>query len=189
MSYDPNKDICYGDYAQVKGGMTDMLWCSGPYQLIKADDYGIEYEKNPGYMPEDERFAPSIKYIYMKFIKDTTSATSAFRAGEVDILGSVSANDVASVESDAKFTVLKRSSNGVTYAVFNLLEGSKMTDVNMRKAVLYAINQNDFVAYNDGYGMPVYSTVGTLVETGNVHAQDLVKANHYLALAQGLVTE
>ena len=191
MDYDPTKHICYGDYAQVKGGMTDMLWCSGPYQLIKADDYGIEYEKNPGYMPEDERFAPSIKYLYMKFIKDTTSATSAFRAGEVDILGSVSANDVASVESDAKFTVLKRSSNGVTYAVFNLAEGStsKMKDVNMRKAVLYAINQNDFVAYNDGYVMPVYSTVGTLVETGNVHAQDLVKANHHLALAQGLVTE
>ena len=187
--YDPTKDICYGDYAQVKGGMTDMLWCSGPYQLISADDYGIEYEKNPGYMPEDEAFAPSIKYIYMKFIKDTTSATSAFRAGEVDILGSVNANDVATVESDAKFTVLKRQSNGVTYAVFNLLEGSKMRDVNMRKAVMYAINQEDFVAYNDGYVMPVYSTVGTLVETGNVHAQDLEKSNHHLALAQGLVTE
>ena len=188
-SYDPTKDICYGDYAQIKGGMTDMLWCSGPYQLIKADDYGIEYQKNPGYMPEDERFAPSIANIYMKFIKDTSSATSAFRAGEVDILGSVSATDIEVVESDAKNTVLKRSSNGVTYAVFNLLEGSKMRDVNLRKAVMYAINQEDFVMYNEGYVMPVYSTVGTLVETGNVLKQDLVAANKYLATYQGLVTE
>jgi peptide/nickel transport system substrate-binding protein len=186
MDYDPTKDICYGDYAQVKGGMTDMLWCSGPYQLISADDYGIEYQKNPGYMPEDERFAPSIANIYMKFIKDTSSATSAFRAGEVDILGSVAATDVEVVEADAKNTVLKRSSNGVTYAVYNLQEGSKMRDVNLRKAVMYAIDQNDFIAYNNGYVMPVYSTVGTLVNTGNLLTKDLVAANKYLATYQGL---
>ena len=185
-NYDPTKDICYGDYAQVKGGMTDMLWSSGPYQLIKADDYGIEYQKNPGYMPEDEEFAPSIANIYMKFIKDTASATSAFRAGEVDILGSVSTTDIEVVESDARNTVLKRSSNGVTYAVFNMLEGSKMKDVNLRKAVMYAIDQNDFIAYNNGYVMPVYSTVGTLVETGNVLVKDLTASNKYLATYQGL---
>ena len=125
----------------------------------------------------------------MKFIKDASSATSAFRAGEVDILGSVATTDVATVEADARNTVLKRSSNGVTYAVFNLQEGSKMRDVNLRKAVMYAINQEDFVMYNEGYVMPVYSTVGTLVETGNVLKQDLVAANKYLATYQGLVTE
>ncbi len=183
-SYDPTKDICYGDFAAVKAGDTGMLWCSGPYQFVKVDDYGIDFVKNPGYMPEDEEFAPSIKTIYMKFIKDTTSATSAFRAGEVDILGSVAATDVEVVESDATNTVLKRSSNGVTYAVFNMREGSKMCNVDLRKAVMYAIDQNDFIAYNNGYVMPVYSTVGTLVETGNVLTKDLVKSNEHLAAYQ-----
>ena len=184
-NYDPKTDICYGDFAAIKGGDTSMLWCSGPYQFVKVDDYGIDFVKNPGYMPEDE-CAPNIAKIYMKFIKDTAAATSAFRAGEVDILGSVATTDVEVVEADAKNTVLKRSSNGVTYAFFNLTEGSKFTDVNLRKAVMYAINQADFVAYNSGYVMPVYSTVGTLVETGNVHTHDLVESNKYLAAYQGL---
>ncbi len=183
-NYDPQKDVCYGDFAAIKGGDTGMLWCSGPYQFVKVDDYGIDFVKNPGYMPEDKAFAPRVKDIYMKFIKDATSATSAFRAGEVDILGSVGTSDVSIVEQDAKFTVLKRSSNGVTYAFFNLREGSKMNNVDLRKAVLYAINQNDFIAYNSNLVMPVYSTVGTLVDTGNVLTQDLVKSNEHLAAYQ-----
>ncbi len=183
-NYDPQKDICYGDFAAVKKGDTGMLWCSGPYQFVKVDDYGIDFVKNPGYMPEDKAFAPKISNIYMKFIKDTTAATSAFRSGDVDLLGSVPTNDVATLEKDAKYTVMKRSSNGVTYAYFNLREGSKFNDVDLRKAVLYAINQEDFIAYNAGLVMPVYSTVGTLITTENVHAQDLVKSNEHLAAFQ-----
>ncbi len=183
-NYDPQKDVCYGDFAAIKNGDTSMLWCSGPYQFVKVDDYGIDFVKNPGYMPEDEAFSPNVSKIYMKFIKDTAAATSAFRAGEIDILGSVPTNDVATLEKDAKFTVLKRSSNGVTYAYFNLREGSKFNDADLRKAVLYAVNQQDFIDYNSGLVMPVYSTVGTLVNTGNVHTHDLVKANEHLAAYQ-----
>ncbi len=183
-SYDPQKDVCYGDFAAVKGGDTSMLWSSGPYQFVSVDDYGIDFVKNPGYMPEDEEFSPNINSIYMKFIKDTTSATSAFRAGEVDLLGSVGTSDVETLQADSKFTVMSRASNGVTYAYFNLREGNKYQDEDLRKAVLYAINQQDFIDYNNGLVMPVYSTVGTLVETGNVLVQDLAKSNEYLAAYQ-----
>lgn len=182
-AYDPTKDVCYGDFAAVKSG-DNMLWCSGPYQFVSVDDYGINFEKNPGYMAEEKAFAPRISNIYMKFIKDTTAATSAFRAGEVDLLGSVAATDVDVVEADSKFTVLKRDSNGVTYMHFNQMEGSKMNNVNLRKAVLYAINQEDFIAYNNGYVNPVYSTVGTIIETGNKHTHDLAKSAEYLAAYQ-----
>lgn len=182
-SYDPTKDVCYGDFSAIKSG-NNHLWCSGPYQFVAVDDYGINFEKNPGYMADDEAFAPRIANIYMKFIKDSTSATSAFRAGEVDLLGSVSATDVDVVEADSKFTVMKRSSNGVTYCIPNLREGSKLNDKDLRLAILYAINQDDFIAYNNGYVMPVYSTVGTLVETGNVLKQDLAKSAEHLAAYQ-----
>ena len=182
-SYDPTKDVCYGDFAAIKAG-DNHLWCSGPYQFVTVDDYGITFEKNPGYMADDEAFAPRIANIYMKFIKDTTSATSAFRAGEVDLLGSVSATDVDVVEADSKLTVMKRSSNSVSYCIPNLREGSKLNDKDLRLAILKAINQDDFIAYNNGYVMPVYSTVGTLIETGNVLTQDLAKSAEHLAAYQ-----
>lgn len=182
-SYDPTKDVCYGDFSAVKSG-NNHLWCSGPYQFVTVDDYGINFEKNPGYMADDEAFAPRIANIYVKFIKDTTSATSAFRAGEIDLLGSVSATDVDVVEADSKFTVMKKASNGVTYCIPNLREGSKLNNTDLRLAILYAINQEDFIAYNNGYVNPVYSTVGTLINTGNVHKQDLAKSAEHLAAYQ-----
>lgn len=182
-SYDPTKDVCYGYFSAVKSG-NNHLWCSGPYQFVTVDDYGINFEKNPGYMADDAAFAPRIANIYVKFIKDTTSATSAFRAGEIDLLGSVTATDVDVVESDSKFTVMKKASNGVTYCVPNMREGSKLKNVDLRLAILYAINQDDFIAYNNGYVNPVYSTVGTLIDTGNVLKQDLVKSAEHLAAYQ-----
>lgn len=180
--YDATKDVCYGDFGAIKAG-DNHLWCSGPYQFVKVDDYGITFEKNPGYMAESE-FAPKIANVYMKFIKDSSSATSSFRAGEVDLLGTVSATEVDLIEQDSKFTVMKRDSNGVTYCTFNLREGSKFQNEDLRKAVLYAINQEDFVIFNNGYVMPVYSTVGTFIDTGNVLTQDLEASAQYLAAYQ-----
>ena len=79
---------------------------------------------------------------------------------------------------------MKRDSNGVTYCTFNLREGSKFQNEDLRKAVLYAINQEDFVIFNNSYVMPVYSTVGTLIKTGNTLTQDLEASAQYLAAYQ-----
>ena len=186
-SYDPTKDICYGDFAAVKSGDSNMLWCSGPYQFISVDDYGIKFEANPGYMADEKAFAPKINNIYMKFIKDASAANSAFRAGEIDVLGITKTSDIPTIEQDSKFTVMSRPSNGVTYCTFKLTEGSKFNNVDLRLAVLYAINQEEFVAFNDGYVMPVYSTVGTIIETGSKHTHDLVKSSEHLAAYQATV--
>ncbi len=186
-SYDPTKDVCYGDFAAVKSGDSNMLWCSGPYQFISVDDYGIKFEANPGYMADEKEFTSKINNIYMKFIKDASAANSAFRAGEIDVISITKTSDIPTIEQDSKFTVMSRPSNGVTYCTFNLKEGSKFNNVDLRLSVLHAINQEEFVAFNDGYVMPVYSTVGTILETGNKHVFDLNKSAEHLAAYQATV--
>ncbi len=190
--YDITSDICYGDFAAFKGGDTGMLYCSGPYVMTGVDDYGATFEINPFFKAGEEDVA-TIKNTYIKFIMDQTAATSAFRAGEIDVLSSVNANDVATLQADDKFEVRIKDANSTYYCYVNMTEGSKFQNVDLRKAVLYAINQEDFVAYKDGMVNPVYSVVDTFLHGGDngprVLEQDLVKSNAHLAAYQATLAE
>ena len=186
--YDVTKDVCYGDFAAFKNGDVEMLWCSGPFVMTKVDDYGATFVRNPGFK-EGEEDRPTIKTYYLKFIMDQTAATSAFRAGEIDALTSVNANDVATLQADEKFDVRIKDANSTYYCYVNLREGNKFNNVDLRKAVLYAINQEDFIAYKDGMVNPVYSVVDTFLHSGKVLKQDLVKSNQHLAAYQATLAE
>ncbi|MBQ7903839.1 MAG: hypothetical protein IJ362_08925 [Oscillospiraceae bacterium] len=191
-NYDISKDVCYGDFAAFKNGDTEMLWCSGPFVMTKVDDYGATFVMNPGFKAGEED-RPTIKTYYLKFIMDQTAATSAFRAGEIDALTSVNANDVATLQADENFDVRIKDANSTYYCYVNMREGSKFNNLDLRKAVLYAINQNDFIAYKDGMVNPVYSVVDTFLHGGDngprVLEQDLVKSNAHLAAYQATLAE
>ncbi len=176
-SYDITKDVCYGDFAAVKGG-DNMIYASGAYIMTDVDDYGATFVTNPGYKPGSDEVG-KITNIYLKFIKDATSATAAFRSGELDVLSSVNATDVATLEAEAKFTVRKQNANSSYYCYTNLMEGNHMQNVNLRKAVLNAINQEDFIAMKDGNVRPLYSTLDTFLQTGKVLKQDFAKVQEY----------
>lgn len=180
--YDPTKDVGYGDFNAVKSG-NNHLWQSGPYVLVSVDDYGGTFVKNPGFMTGTDGEA-KIANVYMKFIKDTSSATSAFRAGEVDMLSSVATNDVATLEQSADITIKKRTQLNIFEGTFNLREGSKFLDSDLRHAVLYAINQDDFLAYNNNLVNKGYSSITAIIESDNVLVQDLNKSAEYLAKYQ-----
>ncbi len=181
-TYDPTKDILYGDQSVVTDGPTydNHLWLSGPYAMIVKDDYEVKFEKNPNYMVGTE-YEPKVKYITFKFIKDDSSATASLRSGEIDIMPFIGENSVDLVSNDDRFHVIKRSSNGTTYADFNLKEGkSEYVNEDLRKAVLYAVSQDDYIAVYNGLKGRLYSTLSTLIDTGNVLEQDLNKSKEYL---------
>lgn len=189
--YDVSKDVAYGDFAAFKKGDTGMLWCSGPFVMNKVDDYGATFVKNPGFKAGQED-TPAIETYYLKFIADATAAASAFRAGEIDVLSSVDANMVGTLQADDKFEVRIKDANSTYYCYINMREGSKFNNVDLRKAVLYSINQQDFVDYKDGMVNKVYSVVDTFLHGGDtprVLEQDLVKANKHLAAYQATLAE
>lgn len=177
-AYDATKDVCYGDSANIKSG-NNHLWMSGPYALVNLDDYQVTFEKNPGYMAGTEH-EPKIKNIAIKFIKDQTAATSAFRANEIDILDAVNSNDVATLEENKDYKVFKYVRHSANYCDMNMKDGNVLANEDLRKAVFYAINQEEFVAYHNEMVMPLYSTFSTLIDTGNKQKQDLEKSAEYL---------
>ncbi|SDZ04099.1 peptide/nickel transport system substrate-binding protein [Proteiniborus ethanoligenes] len=182
-TYDRNKDIAYGDQTTITEGSTynNTLATSGPYIAIYKNDYEVVFEKNPGYMKGTEH-EPRISKVVVKFIKDADSSLSAFRSGEVHLLYSVPEDKYSLVESDSKLFLQKRPSNAVNYAFFNLKGNSKFSDVNLRKAVLSSVNQDEFLAVYNNLKLKAYSTVSPLVDTGNVHTADPAKAKEYLNL-------
>jgi peptide/nickel transport system substrate-binding protein len=69
-------------------------------------------------------------------------------------------------------------SNAVNYGYFNL---TTVPDVNLRRAILYAINQDEIISVFDNRVFRAYSTLAPLVDTGNVLKADPAKVQKYLA--------
>ena len=178
-AYDITKDTAYGDQSAVIEGplYNNHLWTSGPYIMVKKNDYQAEFMRNPGYMPGTEYY-PRIKNYLRRFIADTDSQLSALRAGEIYVLYSVPEAKIDLVKSDPKLRLQECGSNAVTYGYFNL---SSASNVNLRRAVLYSINQDEIMSVYDNRVFRAYSTLAPLVNTGNVLTEDPDKVTKYLA--------
>ena len=180
-SYDPNKDIAYGDQSAVTEGASynNHLWASGPYIMIKKNDYEATFAKNPAYAPGTEN-EPLISNISVRFIQDNDSALSALRNGEIDILQSVPETKIDIVEGDSNLTLKTADSNAVSYALFNPSGREVSKSADLRKAVLYSINQDEFISYYQGNKLKAVSTVSPLVNTGLELVADPEKAKEFL---------
>lgn len=167
-NFDIQKDICYGDQSTVTEGASynNTLSCSGPYVLIKKNDYEVTFEANPAYRAGSE-YAPRIQNVTVKFYKDLDSSLSGLRSGEIDVLYSIPENSYDLVRNAEDLVLQELPSNSASYCTFNLSGSSKCSDVTLRKAILAAINQEELLAVFNGTRTAIYSTVSPLVDTGN----------------------
>jgi peptide/nickel transport system substrate-binding protein len=181
-AFDVNKDIPYGDQRTVTEGASydNHLYASGPYILVKKNDYQADFEKNPAYRTGSE-FEPKIANVTVRFIEDADSALSALRNGEIHLFNGVPETKYELVENDDKLVLQKNDSNAVAYLLFNTSDRDVAKSENLRKAVLYSINQDEFLNFYQGNKKKAYSTVSPLVETGNELVADPAKVKEFLA--------
>jgi len=181
-AYNPDKDIAYGDQATVTEGTAtynNHLYASGPYILIKKNDYEAQFVKNPAYRVGSE-YEPKIAKINVRFIADNDSALSALRNGEIHVLQSVPETKLDIVKSDTKLTLNTADSNAVSYLQMNTSGRPVSESVDLRKAILYSINQDEFISYYQGNKKPAVSTVSPLINTGLKLEADSKKVKEYL---------
>ncbi|WP_312113995.1 ABC transporter substrate-binding protein [Brevibacillus reuszeri] len=179
--YDVNKDISYGDQATVTEGATynNALAASGPYILSYKNDYEAVFYKNPGYRKGTE-FEPKISKVVVRFIKDADSALAALRSGEIHVYYGIPETKFDLVKNDSKLKLQTLESNGVAYLLFNLENREVSKSEDLRKAVLYAINQEELIkTYNDNK-FKASSTLTPLVKTGLELKADSNKVKEYL---------
>ncbi len=178
-NYDPSSHTLYGDVNTLTQGSAQFNnnnWFSGPYAMLYINDYEMAFERNPGFMPGTE-FAPKIKYMNLKMISDFNTIFSALRSGEVD--DCMPEGNLGSLKDASNVTVLRNDSTSVFFMTFNLKEGAPMTDINLRKAVHYILNQDEFIAVKEGNVARAHSTL-TMIPTGNSWDPDPVKAAEHI---------
>jgi len=130
----PVADLGKSDYARMPIG-------SGPYQLVdwKAEE-SMTFERNDAYYGT----LPIIRQIKMPIIPEPSARVTALLNNEVDILGSVSADDYESVKSATGVTI--KGFPGSEYQNFNLnLADPMFKDVRVRQAMNYAINRQSML--------------------------------------------
>ncbi|MFY0520488.1 ABC transporter substrate-binding protein [Lysinibacillus sp. UGB7] len=181
-NYNPNKDIAYGDQATITEGSAtynNQLFASGPYILVQKNDYEAQFLKNPAYRVGSE-YEPKIAKVNVRFIADNDSAVSALRNGEIHVLQAVPETKLDIVKSDAKLTLNTADSNAVTYLQMNTSGRALSKSADLRKAILYSINQDEFISYYQGNKKPAVSTVSPLVNTGLKLEADSEKVKEFL---------
>ena len=175
-----SKDIPYGDQNTVTEGAkyNNTLYASGPYILSHKNDYEGIFYKNPAYMVGTDH-EPKISNVTVRFIQDPDSTLSALRNGEIHIFNGVPETKYDVVESDSKLFLQKNDSNAVSYLLFNTENREVSTSEELRKAVLYSINQDEILNFYQGNKKKAVSTVSPLVNTGNELKADPAKVQEF----------
>jgi peptide/nickel transport system substrate-binding protein len=134
--------------------VTEMVG-SGPYRFIK-DEFvagsSATYEKFAGYQPRQE--APewtsggkvvNIPRVEWKIIPDASTAAAALQSGEVDWYEQVQADLVPLLRRNAEIVFASSNPQGYVAGLrFNHLQ-PPFNDVRLRRAVLTAVNQEDYM--------------------------------------------
>ncbi|WP_130860724.1 ABC transporter substrate-binding protein [Gracilibacillus phocaeensis] len=165
--YDVNEDIAYGDQRTVTegSGEENTIYASGPYVISSKNDYEAQFLKNPGYMPGTD-YEPRINEVVVNFIQDAESTLNALRNDEIYIFNGVAENRYDTVTEDEHLTLQQNDSNAVSYLNFNMEDREVSSNLALRQAVLYSINQEEFISFYQGNKKPAVSTLSPLVDTG-----------------------
>ena len=104
----------------------------------------IAVEKNKNYWQKDDlRVTTSMSNfdrIEFKVIPEPAQMSIALETGTIDLAGGLSATEAARFDSDPIFKVHKVTNSTFDVITFTCRDGSPTRDINLRKAILYAID-------------------------------------------------
>ncbi len=157
----------WASYPTVQGNGTGMIMANemldaedggnkrpigtGPFVFEKWDpDHVFAVKKNPSYWKKDDKgnALPYLDAIDFKPITDSQTRTNGLKSGDIDVVMTNRAADVASTKDD--YTVIKDWSSEKTYLLLNVLEDptkrkNPFKNVHARRALAYATNRQAIV--------------------------------------------
>ncbi len=121
---------------------------TGPFVLesFQLDQQAV-LQKNADYWMAE----PNVDTLVFKVITDSTQAVNALQTGEVDIAMDLKGEAVQAVRDNSDLTLLETAGLHVAYLYFNMEQGPT-ADINVRKALIEAVNVEEMVAALYKYG-------------------------------------
>lgn len=173
-----------GDYGQK--WLTENAAGSGPfktkrweqnvlYELVAVDDYWKGW-------PQGEKNRPA--GIIYKIIREPAAQKAALQRGEADIVEGLTPDDYDQIKS-TKGIVVQSHAGMTTFGIkFNTQTGPTK-DINLRKAIAYAVDYDSFVKVYNGAAIletsPFPQGMQGHIDVPERPKQDLAKAKEYLA--------
>jgi peptide/nickel transport system substrate-binding protein len=136
---------------QTKGDANKTLPVStGPFKAVSYQrDVSLKFEKFNDYWQKGKPYLDGIEF---NFIADAVTRLVSFKAGEAQVLATLDAKDAADLQATGKYVINKTPQNVAGIAGDSAHSGSPTSDIRVRQAIAYAIDNNAIAKYM-GYGI------------------------------------
>lgn len=171
---DPDKGYTVG----VGGWKLDEFKANDQISFLRYDDSWVWKEK--GETPTEK--------VTIRFITEKTTSAIAVQNREVAAMSDVQNSDLAPLKS-AGANALTYESEIVYFMIFNMKSGKFKDSAELRKAVAYALNYDEIIAFmTDGLGTRAYSMwgksqYGLYEDFDEKYEYNVAKAKEYLTKA------
>ena len=167
----------YGDQMWAKG----VINGSGPWIYKEwIDGQRITFTRNDNYW---KGVHTNVDELNIWYTSEANTIVSSLLSGEIDAVAKVNNDLLPMIEGNADFNLEKYDVDSLNYLQFKCGSGDAFEDINMRKAVMHAINLEAFLNfYGGGSVLPCAATPGNdgFVDLGG-YAYDPELAKEYLA--------
>ncbi|MBE6961367.1 MAG: ABC transporter substrate-binding protein [Ruminococcaceae bacterium] len=173
------KDAENGHWIGTGGWAVSDFFANEYVALTRVDDSWVWAEK--GLNPTEK--------VTIRTMKEASARTIALQTGEIAIDPSCSATTLKELEKDTNVRGYSYNAQNLYYMGLNLTNGKLSEDINLRKAVAYALNYGDIVKLQtDGRGQQAVSMwgknqYGYTEDLENIYTYDPAKAKEYMAKA------
>jgi peptide/nickel transport system substrate-binding protein len=152
-------NLAYGWTAIVPKEAVDTLSDkpvgTGPFKLVEwVKDGSVTLERNPDYFVKGQ---PYLDKVVFRVITDSAARLAALRAGEVDVIPELPAQEIAAMRKDSAFHVIEQPFNGNQLLAINNKQ-APFDNVKVRQALEYAIDKKAVIdTAQFGIGVPIGS--------------------------------
>lgn len=155
---------------------------SGPYVLDTWErNVQVSLNANPNYWGE----APLMQRVILQNVPEPANLQAMIETGDADIAQDLGPEQAIALEGNPDLQLIKAASTQLVYIGMNALT-PPLDNADVREAIRYAINYDDFTTLLAGNGSVVQEIIpaGFLGHTGETYfTQDIAKAKELLAAA------
>lgn len=144
----------------------EMLWGCHPYGAYSVEEYEpgayAILKANPGYKTNNpllkNKGASPVETVKVVFSGENFTFAQGVINGEYDVLQEVPNEYYEELKDNDKITVAEACGASINYLELNMTD-PLFQDINVRKALIHAINRDDLAAYMGPFEKPAYSLI------------------------------
>lgn len=144
---------------------------TGPYKYVEWNQGAyLDLTLNDNYWGEK----PATKNLRVQYVSEAASRLIAVKTGELDFCQDFPIAELPNISADPNLQLITYPSATIDFIAFNM-NSKAMSDVNVRKAVSYALNRQDIV---DGAFMGNAVPLNNIMHSSNAYYSE-IKAAEY----------